>query len=87
MSETPVMPIFVFARRRDIELEGGYILAGNLVIGDLPKQAKPNQEKQAQGRRAHTASDKARPSGTRPGRDDVWMARRAEQVRPRRYQR
>jgi hypothetical protein len=43
-SETPVMPIFAFLRRRDIELEGGYILAGNLVIGDLPKQAKQNKK-------------------------------------------
>jgi hypothetical protein len=33
------MPAFVFARRRDIELEIGLTLAGNLVV-DLPKKPK-----------------------------------------------
>jgi hypothetical protein len=36
-------PLFVFFRRRDIELETGLILAGNLLI-DLPKETKPNRE-------------------------------------------
>ena len=34
-----VMPSFVFGRRRDIELEAGFTLAGNLVI-DIPRQTK-----------------------------------------------
>jgi hypothetical protein len=35
----PVMPAFAFARRRDIEIETGLLLAGNLVV-DIPKGAK-----------------------------------------------
>jgi hypothetical protein len=34
-----VMPSFVFGRRRDVELEAGFILAGNLVI-DILGRAK-----------------------------------------------
>ncbi len=34
-----IMPGFVFARRRDIELEAGFILAGQLFV-DIPKRAK-----------------------------------------------
>jgi hypothetical protein len=34
-----VMPSFVFGRRRDIELEAGFTLAGNLVI-DIPRRTK-----------------------------------------------
>ncbi len=33
------MPTFVFERRRDIELEAGFILAGHLVV-DIPKRPK-----------------------------------------------
>ena len=37
----PVMPYFCFARRRDIELEGGFTLAGQLVLDELcPKNDK-----------------------------------------------
>jgi hypothetical protein len=32
----PAFPVFVFARRRDIEIETGLTLAGNLVV-DIPK--------------------------------------------------
>jgi hypothetical protein len=35
----PVMPSFVFARCRDIEHEGGFLLAGILVV-DLPEADK-----------------------------------------------
>ena len=34
--EEPVFPVFVFIRRHDIEIEGGFILAGNLVL-NIPK--------------------------------------------------
>ena len=34
---TEVMPVFAFARRRDIEMEAGLILAGQLIVG-VPKQ-------------------------------------------------
>jgi len=37
-----VMPAFVFARRPDIEHQGGLLLAGILVV-DLPKAAKENK--------------------------------------------
>src|SRR5262249_17407086 len=33
------MPAFVFARRRDIELECGFTLAGTLIV-DIPKRKK-----------------------------------------------
>jgi hypothetical protein len=39
------MPIFVFARRRDIEHETGLILAGQLVV-DIPKSKKPKRREQ-----------------------------------------
>jgi len=35
-SRTVTMPVFVFARRRDIELESGFVLAGRLFL-DVPK--------------------------------------------------
>lgn len=39
-----VMPAFVFARRRDIEIETGLILAGNLVVDDIPRTTKPGPQ-------------------------------------------
>ena len=33
------MPAFIFNRRRDIELEAGFVLAGSLIV-DIPKWAK-----------------------------------------------
>src|SRR5262252_4890710 len=36
-------PYFVFRRLHDIELEGGYILAGMLII-DIPKQTELNKQ-------------------------------------------
>jgi hypothetical protein len=43
MNAPLTMPLFVFQRRRHAEIEGGFTLAGQLVI-DLPKQ--PNREGQ-----------------------------------------
>lgn len=40
-----VMPVFVFARRRDIELETGLTLAGKLIV-DIPKTQKPKRRDQ-----------------------------------------
>jgi hypothetical protein len=34
-----IMPVFVFARRRDIELAAGFILVGRLVL-DMPEPAE-----------------------------------------------
>jgi len=45
MTEKPTMPLFVFARRRDIEIETGLILAGQLIV-DLPKRKKPKRRHQ-----------------------------------------
>jgi hypothetical protein len=39
------MPVFVFARRRDIERETGLILAGQLIV-DIPKNTKPRRRHQ-----------------------------------------
>jgi hypothetical protein len=39
------MPAFAFARRRDIEIETGMILAGNLIV-DIPKGTKPKRKHQ-----------------------------------------
>jgi hypothetical protein len=39
---TNIMPVFVFARRRDIEVEAGLILAGDLIV-DIPKTEKPKR--------------------------------------------
>jgi hypothetical protein len=36
------MPLFVFARRRDIEIEAGLTLAGQLIV-DIPKRKKLKQ--------------------------------------------
>jgi hypothetical protein len=36
------MPVFVFGRRRDIELKTGLILAGQLIV-DIPKHTKPKK--------------------------------------------
>jgi hypothetical protein len=41
----PVMPAFVFVRRRDIELEAGFILAGQLIV-DLPNEGEATQHEQ-----------------------------------------
>jgi len=42
----PVMPAFVFARRRDIEIESGLLLAGNLVIEIAKgKKVKPKHQR------------------------------------------
>jgi hypothetical protein len=37
MTDAPTMPMFVFHRRRDVELEAGFILAGQLIV-DIPKK-------------------------------------------------
>jgi hypothetical protein len=37
------MPVFVFARRHDIEVEAGFILAGNLIV-DLLKKTEPTED-------------------------------------------
>jgi hypothetical protein len=42
---TNIMPVFVFARRRDIEIEAGLILAGDLIV-DIPKTEKPKRRHQ-----------------------------------------
>jgi hypothetical protein len=39
----PVMPAFAFARRRDIEIETGLLLAGNLIV-DIPKDSTPKRK-------------------------------------------
>jgi hypothetical protein len=39
MTEHTIMPAFVFWRRRNIELEEGFILAGRLFM-DIPRRAK-----------------------------------------------
>ena len=41
----PVMPVFVFQRQRDIEVETGLILAGNLIV-DIPRDREPSQQEQ-----------------------------------------
>jgi hypothetical protein len=35
INQPNIMPLFVFARRRDIEIDAGFILAGQLVV-DIP---------------------------------------------------
>jgi hypothetical protein len=45
MKTKPVMPHFCFARRRDIELEGGFTLAGQLIV-DLPKNYHLRMDKE-----------------------------------------
>jgi hypothetical protein len=40
---TITMPGFVFLRRHDVELEAGFILAGQLVL-DLPKTAEMSEQ-------------------------------------------
>jgi hypothetical protein len=45
MTEKPIMPAFVFGRRRDIERENGLILAGQLIV-DIPKGKKPKRRQQ-----------------------------------------
>jgi hypothetical protein len=42
MNEQLVMPAFVFVRYRDIELEGGFVLAGRLFV-DIPARSKPKK--------------------------------------------
>jgi hypothetical protein len=41
------MPAFVFARRHDIELEAGFILAGMLIVG-LPREVEELTEDEQQ---------------------------------------
>jgi hypothetical protein len=43
--EKPTMPVFVFARRPDIERETGLILAGQLIV-DIPKTKRPKRRQQ-----------------------------------------
>jgi hypothetical protein len=45
MTEQQIMPLFIFARRRDIERETGLILAGQLIV-DIPKRRKPKRREQ-----------------------------------------
>jgi hypothetical protein len=47
MTNRPVMPAFVFDRRRSAELEAGFVLAGQLIV-DLPKRRslKPRHARQ-----------------------------------------
>jgi len=45
MTEKPTMPLFIFARRRDIERENGLILAGQMIV-DIPKRKKPKRRQQ-----------------------------------------
>jgi hypothetical protein len=42
---TASLPAFAFARRRDIEIETGLLLAGNLII-DIAKGTKPKRKHQ-----------------------------------------
>jgi len=45
MSKKPSYPTFIFARRRDIEIEAGLALAGNLVV-DIPKGRRMERREQ-----------------------------------------
>jgi hypothetical protein len=46
MIENLTMPLFIFLRRRDVELEAGFILAGQLIV-DIPKsRRKPKRREQ-----------------------------------------
>jgi hypothetical protein len=45
MTEKPIMPFFVFARRRDIEREMGLVLAGRLFV-DISNRKKPKRWQQ-----------------------------------------
>jgi hypothetical protein len=47
MIEQQIMPAFVFARRHDIELEAGFILAGMLIV-DLPREVEELTEDEQQ---------------------------------------
>jgi hypothetical protein len=42
---SPIMPVFVFIRHRDIELENGFALAGTLIV-DIPKTKTPKRRQQ-----------------------------------------
>jgi hypothetical protein len=86
MTDNPTMPVFVFQRRHDIELEADFILAGQLIV-DLPKNAEPKERhqwmvrdivaqltKQAQsGAMAHDALVFGWPDGRRPANADAIM--------------
>ncbi len=64
-------PKFLFARRRDIELEAGFLLAGRLVV-DMPKTTKPGGRR---GRVVHNIIQsiyKLSQSGEMP--DDAMVA-------------
>jgi hypothetical protein len=39
-----IMPAFIFCRRRDIEIEAGFTLAGMLIV-DIPKGKKMNKRR------------------------------------------
>lgn len=39
MTNQQIWPAFVFDRRRAVELEAGFVLAGQLIV-DLPKRPK-----------------------------------------------
>jgi hypothetical protein len=45
LSKQQTMPAFVFARRHDIELEAGFILAGMLIV-DLPRKVELTENEQ-----------------------------------------
>jgi hypothetical protein len=45
MIEQRIMPAFVFARRRDIELDADFILAGMLIV-NLPREVKKLDQQQ-----------------------------------------
>jgi hypothetical protein len=44
MTKEPTFPLFVFARRHDIEIEAGFVLAGNLIV-DIPKGLMGHRQK------------------------------------------
>jgi hypothetical protein len=44
-TQEPVTPLFVFIRRRNIEFEAGFILAGQMIV-DIPKSEKPTEHQQ-----------------------------------------
>jgi hypothetical protein len=45
INQPNIMPVFVFARRSDIEIEAELILAGQLVV-DIPKRAGAKMKRQ-----------------------------------------
>jgi hypothetical protein len=47
MTKELIMPVFVFMRRRDIERENGFILAGQLIV-DIPRSRKKPKRREQQ---------------------------------------